>query len=222
MFDFKYNDCLYPCDIGTMTPLQYDRMINIMEHMKPKRICEFGTGISTMLFKSYCSNNGSALYSIEHDSEYVKDDTTILMGLIENSDLSIGNKVYHNCVRYDGLEHWLDGQEKFDFVLIDGPNDGIPFNSQNLEYARIQLFDFVLMDKMNMKSTIMYHDSEREVSQRTLKEFETLLREKNFMYSKEIVIETDSNVIDYNKRVLGVCPELTIYEIIAQKDKKWK
>lgn len=187
-----------------MTPVQYIKLIDILESFKPKRICELGSGVSTNIFNTYCNKYNTINYSIEHDPQYNRYDS-IMMPLIENSQLFN----YKNCTLYKGLEDWLQEQDKFDLVLIDGPNDGIPFNNQNLEYARIQIFDFIIFDKLSNDSIIMYHDSEKEVAQRTLKEFEKQLKN----YSKEIIIETDKNVIDYNKRILGTCPELTIYEI---------
>lgn len=199
MFDFVYKEYRFHCDIGTMTPLQYIRMITILEDFKPKRVCELGSGISTDIFDVYGKKVNCVRYSIENDPYYLRHENTILMPL--------------DCDKYDGLEGWLEKQDKFDFVLIDGPNEAVPFNTRDLEYARIQLFDFVLMDKLNDKAVVMYHDSEREVAQRTLNEFERLLRSSGFAYSKEIVMEGDKEVIEYNKGILGMCPELTIYKI---------
>jgi hypothetical protein len=59
----------------------------------------------------------------------------------------------------------------------------------------------------------MFHDSERDIAKNTLNCFEQLLKEKGFNYSKEIVVEEDKEVSDYNIRTLGVCPELTIYKL---------
>jgi hypothetical protein len=203
MYNFVYKDYKFTCDIGTMTPCQYIRMINLLEETNSKRICELGSGISTEIFDVYCSKSNAIRYSIEHDEHYNRYDNTIMLSL----------KEYDKCTRYDGFEEWLNSQDKFDFVLIDAPNDGIPFYNPNLEYARVQLLDFVLMNKLNDNSIVMYHDSERNLAKNTLNEFEKLVTEHNFLFSKEIVIEKDKEVSDYNKLTLGVCPELTIYKL---------
>lgn len=212
MFDFKYKDYKFNCDIGTMTPLQYIRMINMLEKFKPNRICELGSGVSTDIFNVYCAKTNSIVQSIESDMHY-NTHNSILMPLIGRTNLLIGDYSYDNCTLYDGFENWLSNQYKFDFILIDGPNDVIPFNHHNSLYSRVQLLDFPIFDKLNDECVVMYHDSERAESQNTLNEFEQLLYKNGFSYSKEIIIEDDVEIVEYNKDTLGVCPELTIYKI---------
>lgn len=212
MFHFDYKDYSFWCDIGMMTPLQYIRMINLLEEYKPKRICELGSGQSTDIFNVYAKKEGATTYSVEHDI-YWNTHNSIMMPLVEDTQLVVNAHKYVTCTRYEGLELWLENEDKFDFVFIDAPNDGIPFNPYNLEYARVQTLDFVLMNKLADESVVMYHDSERESAQNTLMEFEKLLTEYGYSYEKEIVIEKDKEIIEYNKKVLGVCPELTIYKI---------
>ena len=220
MFEFKYKDYSFHCEIGTMTPLQYIKMIYILEDLKPKRICELGSGVSTEIFDVYCKKEDSIRFSIEHDEFYKRYNHTIMMPLIENSSLNLNGHSYKNCCKYGGFEDWLYGQNGFDLIFIDGPNDGIPFNPYNLEYARVQLFDFVLMDKLNNECVVMYHDSERDVAQNTLNEFERLLTDKGYAYQKEVVVEKDKEIIEYNKITLGVCPELTSYKIDFNGNKR--
>lgn len=212
MTEIIYKDYNFDWDIGTMTPFQYISMINILESVNPKRICELGSGESTKIFKTYCKNKDCELYSIEHDSYYTPNGG-IMMPLSENTNLSVNGKLYEGCSKYEGFENWLMGQDKFDFILIDGPNDGLPTNDLNLKYARIQIIDFVLFDKLRSGSIIMYHDSERGIAQNTLNEFERLLIEKKHEYEKNVILEKDINVIEYNKRILGSCPELMVYTI---------
>ena len=215
MFEFKYKDYKFRCDIGMMTPYQYIRMINVLEEYNPNRICELGSGQSTDIFNVYSKKENAIVCSIEHDIHY-NTHNSIMMPLVENTELVIDGHVYGTCTRYDGFESWLDREDKFDFVFVDAPNDGIPFNPLNLTYARVQTLDFVLMDKLADESILMYHDSERESAHNTLNEFERLLTEFGYLYGKEIVTEKDKEIIDYNKMTLGVCPELTIYKIKKQ------
>jgi hypothetical protein len=213
MFHFDYKEYSFWCDIGMMTPKQYIKMIDLLEKYKPKRICELGSGQSTEIFEVYAKKMNAELYSIEHDIYYNTHKNNVLIPLIENSQLTVRGKTYDKCSKYDGFEKWIESQDKFDFVLIDAPNDGIPTNEHNLEYARIQMLDFVLLDKLCDKSIVMYHDSERNIAQNTLNEFERLLAENGFFFQKEDVIENDIEIIDYNRKVLGTCPILTTYKI---------
>ena len=215
MFNFSYKDYDFICDIGTMTPTQYIHMINLLEKYTPKRICEFGSGESTKIFNRYVVDTNSIVQSIEHDSYWNRYNST-MMNLIEDTQLNINNYTYNKCNIYQGFEDWLNIQDCFDFVLIDAPNDGIPTNSMSLKYARIQLLDFILLNKLNDKSIVLYHDSERDIAQNTLNEFERLMKEYNYKYEKEIIIEKDKKIIKYNEDILGVCPQLTIYTILKQ------
>jgi hypothetical protein len=195
-----------------MTPLQYIRLINLLEKYKPKRICELGSGQSTDIFNVYAKKENATAYSIEHDMFY-NTHNSIMFPIVESTQLSVNCHKYETCTKYDGLELWLEKEDKFDFVFIDAPNDGVPFNPLGLKYARVQTLDFVLMNKLANESIVMYHDSERESAKNTLVEFERLLDEYGFSYEKEMVIEKDKEIIEYNKKILGVCPELTIYKI---------
>lgn len=212
MFDFKYKDYSFGCEIGTMTPLQYIRMINILEEFRPKRICELGSGQSTDIINLYSKKVNATAYSIENDP-YWNTHNSIMLPLIENTTITIGNNEYDKCTIYEGFEDWLKGQDKFDFVLIDGPNDTLPKNEHNLIYSRIQMLSFLLLDKLNDNAVIIYHDSNLPEAEATLKEFEKLLDYCNIQYDKEVIVETDKQIIEYNVSILGICPELTIYKI---------
>lgn len=213
MFSFSYKNYSFNCDIGTMTPYQYIVMICTIEALNPSRICELGSGVSTKIFDEYIKKYGGNRYSIESDSSYANNYNALLMPTVVGRRLKICGQEYKNCVLYEGFEDWLSKENGFDFIFIDGPNDGIPTNDGNIYYSRIQLLDFVLMDKLNNGCTVMYHDSERDITQHTLNEFERLLKDKNYKFSKEVIKEFDKEIIDYNNNVLDTCPELTKYKI---------
>lgn len=212
MFHFNYKDYSFWCDIGNMTYNQYIKMIDLLEEYKPKRICEFGSGQSTEIFGVYKKKFDSQVYSIEHDI-YYNTHHSIMFDLIENTNLIINDNIYNKCNIYNNLEEWINNQDKFDFILIDGPNDGIINNDNNLQYARIQLLDFIYLNKLTNNSIVLYHDSELNIAKNTLNEFEKLLNEYNYNYQKETIIETNKKLIEHNKRILKTCPELTIYYI---------
>lgn len=209
--NIEYKGYHFSCDIGMMTPCQYKKMIDYLELYGPKRIIELGSGQSTKILSQFSFYNHSFVFSIEHDLHY-KNETNLYFPLKEITSLEISKYKYDNCTIYDGLEDWLITQNKFDFILVDGPNDVI-FNNQNLTYGRIQLLSFTILNKLNDDCIVMYHDSEREIAQNTLKEFEILLFENNYTFDKEIIRESDKEIYEYHKKVLITCPELTIYKI---------
>ena len=110
-----------------------------------------------------------------------------MLPLIENTNVDIDGNIYGDCNKYEGFEEWLRKQGNFDFVLIDGPL-GYGFREE-YKYSRVQLLSFIILDKLNTKSVVLYHDSERKNAKTTLKEFEKLLTEKNFKFKKEFINE---------------------------------
>ena len=199
MFTFKYKDYNFNCEIGTMTPNQYIKMIDLLQQTNPNNICELGSGQSTIIFDTFINNSPNIkFYSIEHDILY-KTKYSVILELIND--------------KYKDFDLWLNKQEKFDFVFIDGPNDVLPRNYKNLEFSRLQVWDFILQDKLNDNALILYHDSERIEAQNTLQKFEQLLIDKHFKFDKEIIKETNKEIINYNLTILETCPELTVYKI---------
>lgn len=183
---------------GTMTQFQYEDLIKLLEQKKPKRICELGSGQSTKIFEQYCKRYNAYLVSIEHNEEWKKENS-IIFPLVEYSSLKIGDKFFFNCNKYEGFEQWLEKQEPFDFVLIDGPL-GWGFR-QGYSYNRIQIVDFPLMNKLNQNSIVLYHDSQRKNAKTTLEEFEKILSEKGIrIFSK--------SCDDLQKR------QLTVYRLL--------
>lgn len=193
----NYKDYTYEHTNCAMTPIQYEHLIDLLKNFKPKRICELGSGESTKIFEKYIStNNNTTLVSIEHDNKY-KRKNTIILPLIDTATFAIINgKFYSTCNKYYGLEDWLKTQDKFDFILIDGPFG----YGKRIEYtySRIQILSFVLFDKISDDAYILYHDSERSNAITTLNEFERLLNEKN---------------ISFEKTELGKIPKLTLYHL---------
>ena len=215
--DYKYKGYEFISDIGMMTPDQYIRMIHILEEYRPKRIIELGSGQSTRIFNIYALMTNAKVISIEHDPYWLKGNG-ILIPLMTKAQLSVCGYTFDDCQIYDGLEKWLEEQDKFDFVFIDGPNDAVPTNYLHLKYSRPQIFDFPIMGKLTHDAVIMYHDSESKIAQDTLQEFERILHEKDYTFKKEVTVESDKEVIGYNKHHLGTCPELTTYFITTPGD----
>ena len=181
---------------GTMTENEYINMIDILEDFKPKRICELGSGQSTQIFETYCDKYNAKLYSIEHDEIWKRKDSVLLEFIDLETFININGHIYESCNKYEGFEKWLEQQDKFNFILIDGP---IGYGYRELyKYSRIQILSFILLNKISDSAYVLYHDSERNNAKTTLKEFERLLNEYKFTFDKQIINDI---------------PELTIYKI---------
>lgn len=195
----NYKDYEYDSFDFTMTDNQYKTLIDLLEDNRPNRIIELGGGQSTRIFQKYKSKYNCQFFSIEHNSEYVCENT-VLFNLVENTNINIGKEFYSNINKYDGLENWLSNQDKFDFVLIDGPF-GYGFR-KNYNYGRVQLLSFVILDKLSDNAIIFVHDIERMNMQQTLNEFEMLLIKHNF---------------NFNKQIINEIPQLAIFKINKHK-----
>ena len=195
----NYKDYEYNSFAWTMTDDQYKILIDSLEAYRPNRIIELGGGQSTRIFQKYKSKYNCQFFSIEHDSDY-SCENTVLFNLVENTSINIGKEFYSNINKYDGLENWLSNQDKFDFVLIDGPF-GYGFR-ENYDYGRVQLLSFVLLDKLSDNTIILVHDTERINMQRTLTKFEMLLIKNNF---------------NFNKQIINDKPQLAIFKINKHK-----
>ena len=211
MFKFDYKGYNFRCDIGTMTPKQYERLIDLLEDFKPRNICEMGSGESTKIFEKYKSRTGASLYSIEHDKFYARGNA-VMFPLVEKINFKIGGIDFGDCSIYRGFEEWLGLQGKFDLVFSDGPNDTLPYNYNNLIYSRIQVVDFPILDKLSDNSIVMYHDCQLTEAKNTLEKFEDELLKRGFAFSKEEIVEDNMEVVKYNENVLGFCPNLLIYK----------
>ena len=195
----NYKDYEYNSFAWTMTDDQYKILIDSLEAYRPNRIIELGGGQSTRIYQKYKSKYNCQFFSIEHDSDY-SCENTVLFNLVENTSINIGKEFYSNINKYDGLENWLSNQDKFDFVLIDGPF-GFDFR-ENYDYGRVQLLSFVLLDKLSDNTIIFVHDTERINMQKTLNEFEMLLIRNNF---------------NFNKQIINDIPQLAIFKINKHK-----
>ena len=192
----NYLDYNFNSFSGTMTKNEYINMINILEEFKPKRICELGSGQSTQIFETYCDKYNAQLYSIEHNEMWKRKNSVLLEFIDFETNININGHIYESCNKYEGFEEWLEQQDKFDFILIDGPI-GWAFR-EFYKYSRIQVLSFLLLDKISDEAYVLYHDSERNNAKTTLNEFERLLNTYKY---------------EFNKQIINEIAELTIYKI---------
>lgn len=187
MKDYNYKDYTYRASYGggTMFFNQYNTIIDLLQSQKPKRICQLGCGQTTNIFQQYCTKNKDIiLFSIEHDGHWAHINT-ILFPIVQKSNITILGNIYNNTNYYRGFEEWLSTQKPFDFISIDGP-PGWGFR-QNYKYGRVQILSFILLNKINHNSIVLFHDSQRRNAKNTLAEFQKLLKEKEFNFQKNII-----------------------------------
>lgn len=154
-----------------LLPNQYNYIYHLLHINKPKNICEFGSGNSTILFKKYCDEYNANLISIEHQNND--------FNLIEHTSITIGDTQYTNINKYDQLEEYLINlNKKFDFVLIDGPYSYYDY----LKYGRIQMLDFIEYNLLSDKGIFIIHDSQRLSTEKTINIFLNKLTNKNYKY----------------------------------------
>lgn len=55
-------------------------LVQILEKQKPKKILEFGSGSSTMIFADYAARNGAEVISVEADEAWAKKAHELLAG----------------------------------------------------------------------------------------------------------------------------------------------
>lgn len=187
---YQFEDYHY----GTMRVSQYQKMIDLLEERKPKRICEMGTGQSTRIFEQYCQKYGASLVSIEHKHQYRRKDT-IMFQCYEFFSFSIEDEQFPHCSQYGGMELWLRDQDPFDFVLCDGPY-GCGFRS-NYEYSRPQIVLFPMLNKLTDESIVIMHDSGRQAEANTLVRLEKIFDKKKYSFTKETDEEYDQMTTYY-------------------------
>lgn len=190
---YKFNDY----SSGTMRVSQYQKMIDLLEQHKPMRICEMGSGISTIIFEQYCQKYGATMFSIEHKPQY-KRANTVMFPVYEYTSHQVAGEYFEKCNRYVGMTKWLRTQEPFDFVLCDGPY-GCGYR-QTYNYGRVQIVSFPLQDKLTDNSIVIIHDSNRQPEQNTMARLRTFFERKNFSFTEETDQELETMTVFYLTR----------------------
>ena len=130
--------------------------------LKPRRILELGSGISTLLLAEYARNESANVTTLEHSTKYYKQTIEILssFGVLDKVDLYASELVNVPC-RGEKRQLWYQTRlgEKYDFIFIDGPP---------LRYGRSAAL-FQLFDHLAPNSVVWLHDANREHEQECLK-----------------------------------------------------
>ncbi len=116
----------------------------LLLRFKPKRILEFGSGSSTMVFCEYLRKHNGSLLSIDEEEKWALN-TRRLVNLQPTDSIEIINS--KKTCRPDTvpreIKYELSLQDEYDFVFVDGPSlkvDGVKWkdavNSNVLELAQ--------------------------------------------------------------------------------------
>lgn len=160
-------------------PLSPDVLLELHEAImteRPRRVLEFGSGVSTLIIADALSQIGEGrLVSLEHSPHYAEETRRSLEreGLLEWVDLRIGelapwqdeHLVFQatesnvNDTQHDQTPHWypvglLDDLEAIDFVLVDGPP------ARTNRYARYPALPAVV-DRLAPGASVWLDDASR-------------------------------------------------------------
>ena len=145
-------------------------------------VVECGGGVSSIYVASLIKeigNNGSHLYTIEHDEEWIE----ILHEMMENHNVLDWVTIIHaplsqNSLSWNGekwydlsvLEAELQGQQ-IDLLVVDGP----PAHRSEIAYSRYPAIPF-FKDLFGERYCIVLDDIDREAERKIVEEWERELR----------------------------------------------
>jgi len=194
----KINNYEFTINMASITHIQGLLLIGILEKFRPNYICEFGAGVSTIIFESYCEKYDKKLLTIEHDIKYKRKDSK-LFTLIENTYVMIYNVKYGETNKYEGLEDFFKNYKgKFDFVFIDGPFG----TNKKYKYTRIQMIDLLEFDLLENRGYFLIHDTERKNAKNSINILLSLFKKKRYVVTIEYLVtqkEKRLTIIYFNK-----------------------
>ena len=120
-----------------------------LSSIKPKNCLEFGLGQTSKMIHQYANYFNINAVTIEHDETWVSffkegldGDYDINVRMFDLEDSTYKGHItstYKNCI-----EAFIQENEKFDFILVDGgPFLRDPRSKKKYKYARTQIIDFV-------------------------------------------------------------------------------
>ena len=157
---------------------------NVLERMQPKSIIEMGLGQSSKIIHQYATYYKTSAVTIEHDADWVN---FFLSGIAGKYDVNI-QMARLEYRMYNGSQNLvyetlplLAGNNKYDFVFIDGPFGTQP-NGKCYSYARLNIIDIIEKNLLSPSFCIIMHDYQRSGEQNTISEVLNLLDKQNKSY----------------------------------------
>ena len=130
-------------------PYKLWTLVQILEEQKPKKILEFGSGSSTMIFADYAAKNGAEVVSVESDEGWAEKARTYLAGN-DNVKIVFAKAFGFANLTPPQLKYDINFDETFDLVFIDGPGGhfegiarktGVTTNALELKDPKLVLID---------------------------------------------------------------------------------
>lgn len=117
------NAAQLPWNDWTLAQPVVRRLLQRLDELRPRRILEVGSGLSTLFLAQHAARTGADLVCLEHDPRFARRTATLLEqhGLAAAATLVVAPLHPRNVstASYPWYDVALDGQ--FDFVLLDGP-----------------------------------------------------------------------------------------------------
>lgn len=160
-------------------------LYRILDEVKPKNILELGLGQTTKLTSQYVNYfKDSTVTVIESDSDWIEVFSQNL-NLTENIKIiqkDVETFTYNNTenLRYKNFTDGFSNQ-KFDLIMIDGPNGFFRDTMKFLDYSRSNVWDLI-PNYLSDDFIIVIDDYERKGEQNTIKKVKELLKEFNIEY----------------------------------------
>lgn len=159
-----FPDDFIPDTSFSMSYQEIQHILNDILIYKPRRILEFGTGVSTLLITNFLKKKSLdiSFYSIDNDVNWVdfikqyftESESCIVFPfeLKEGSEFALGNIGYW----YGIPDNHLITRNSFDLIIVDGPFGGV------CKHARYGALNFLKkFDLINEKSIVFIDDTNR-------------------------------------------------------------
>jgi predicted O-methyltransferase YrrM len=103
---------------GISTPYQCRVLFNIINHLQPKTVLEFGTSLGLSSNYMAAANSRTIIITVEAELALVE------IAKYHSSKLGIKNINYFNSIFHDFIENQLASLDPIDFFYLDGHHDG--------------------------------------------------------------------------------------------------
>ncbi len=171
----------------------------VLDEVRPKKILELGLGQSTRMILQYVAEHGDVRHTVvEHNENWIEffkesrefpTNTTIVW-------LDREYVPYKNAKQVLAYKDFVKtfGEEKFDLIIIDGPQDKY-MKEYTKKYSRIDVLSII--PKCLCKDfVILMDDSHRVGEKNALLEIERVLRANDIKYGRwDYVGEKDTTLI---------------------------
>jgi hypothetical protein len=113
----------------------------LLKKYRPKKIVEFGSGSSTMVFSEYAKNNQASILSVDENQGWADNTRNLIKGDQSHVQIVAKTKIFKPGTPEE-IKYEMDGTVgDFDFAFIDGPS--LELDGQKKKNAvNSNIFDF--------------------------------------------------------------------------------